>query len=404
MNKKTCILFVFALGLALMIGCGGGGGDDSVPQSSPSYMGSSLPAVMDTSTGTQSLGLDFLSDVSRLAMQFGGNTAASSLGSTSSSTSDSGVGGDGGSFTYSGSSSASWDETSYNTTTVQSISFNDFADSGGIFLYYSEGSDTNGGDPRATSLVRRSGGEFFFPDLQAGRGSMYRSLSSGLTTDGVEPSIILEGISSGGTGAVGSTISHSSAYYLNYGDLFIRQGYTNPGSSLQQEILRSGSISSGMSDAYDSTVMYWSFEDTISADYAVDFFSSYSNPTPQPVTQYTQALMNFSQNHAWDLSTATFISSGTYCAEGDVMSLVLGCVDFDVSLTWDNDALDAPSHCRGTSNPASCYDWPDDGLITLAADGASASFAYTPTGGTFTFDAGDGSSVFETNLEPPDED
>ena len=86
------------------------------------------------------------------------------------------------------------------------------------------------------------------------------------------------------------------------------------------------------------------------------------------------------------------------------MSLVVGCVDFDVSLAWVNDALDGPNFCRGTSNPASCYGWPDDGSVTLTADGASASFAYTPTGGTFTFDAGDGSSVFETNLVPPGAD
>ncbi|MDF1525062.1 MAG: hypothetical protein RRA15_10705 [bacterium] len=152
-----------------------------------------------------------------------------------------------------------------------------------------------------------------------------------------------------------------------------------------------------MSDAFDSTVGATSFEDTISADYAMDYFYSYSNTT---VNRYTQALMNFSQNHAWDLSTATFISSGTYCAEGDVKVYVYGCVDFDVSLTWYRDALDAPSYCRGTSNPVNCYGWPDDGSVTLTADGASASFAYTPTGGTFAFDAGDDSAVFETNLVP----
>ena len=48
----------------------------------------------------------------------------------------------------------------------------------------------------------------------------------------------------------------------------------------------------------------------------------------------------------------------------------------------------------------SFYGQPDDGLMTLQADGATASFAYTPGGTVFTFDAGNGSDPFETNLPP----
>ena len=110
--------------------------------------------------------------------------------------------------------------------------------------------------------------------------------------------------------------------------------------------------------------------------------------------------MNFNQNHAWDLSTSTLTSSGTYCAEGDVQSVIYGCVDVDVSLTWDNDAQDGPSYCRGSSSIASCYGWPDDGLITIEAGDAAASYAFTPGGATFTFDAGDGSDPFQTTFQP----
>jgi hypothetical protein len=112
------------------------------------------------------------------------------------------------------------------------------------------------------------------------------------------------------------------------------------------------------------------------------------------------ALLNLRQGHSWDLSTVNFVSSGTYCAEGEVGSYVLGCVDFDVSLNWDNDASGEYSNCRYSSNPLTCYGQPQSGSITLQADGATASFAYTPGGTAFTFDAGDGSAVFETTLAP----
>ena len=412
MNKKTCILFVFALGLALMMGCGGGGGGDNVPQSSSSYMGSSLPAVLDTTTSTQNLGVYLLRDIGQLASRFGGGAAAASLGSTSSNTSDSGEGGDGGSYTYSGSSSASWDETFYNTSVVQSLTFNDFADSGGIDIYYTEGPG-NIGDPKASFLAARrvGGGEIFFPDLQAGRGSLYRSYSLNRTTDGIPVSIPtsqLLVIGPEGPGSVGSPVSDGSAYYSNYDDFFTGQGRPYDGySSFQKETLQSGFNSGEMSGVYDSTVEYWSFEDTISADYAVDYFNSYSDDYPSHYfDRYTKALMNFSQNHAWDLSTATFISSGTYCAEGifQTTPYVLGCVDFDVSLTWDNDALDSPSYCRGNIDLFFCYGWPDDGLVTIETGDAAASHAFTPGGGTFTLFDGNGSAVFQTNLIPPGAD
>ncbi|MDT8366945.1 MAG: hypothetical protein RRA15_10700 [bacterium] len=172
----------------------------------------------------------FLGDIGQLVSRFGGGVRVASLGSTSFSTSDSGEGGDGGSFTYSGSYSASWDETSYNTSTVQSLSFNDFADSAGAYIYYSErpgGIDLVAlSEPRTASLAISD--PFALGSLQAGRGSIYRSSSLTITTDGIPysvPTILpLVDIGPGMTGPVGRPISRSSAYYLNYGDLFIRQG------------------------------------------------------------------------------------------------------------------------------------------------------------------------------------
>jgi len=406
MKGKTFLLLICVLGLFVVTGCGGGGGGEDVPRSSSSYMGSSLPAVLDTTTTTRDLGFNILMEIAQLMNQSGGGPSPAALGSTSSSTSDSGEGGDGGSYTYSSTSSTSWDETSYDASTVQSLTFNDFADSSGVTLYFSEGADPNSlavsGEPKAFPL--RAAVAFFLDDLQAGNGSIYRSSSHNLTTDGIAetvPNSLALAVGPGGNGLVGNPISSGSTYYSNYANYFIGQGYSSPTSVWQNDMLQSGFISAKGNDAYNSTVGNWPFQDTISADYARDYFYSYwDSPSTQNTTQYSQGLMNFNQNHAWDLSTSTLTSSGTICAEGDVPPIVNGCMDFDVSLTWDNDALNGPSYCRGNSDIASCYGWPDDGLITIEAGDATASYAFTPSGATFTFDAGDGSAVFQTNFGP----
>ena len=56
MRGKAAFVYVLALGVTIMMGCGGDGGGDDVPRSSAAYAGSSLPAVLDTTSGTQSMG------------------------------------------------------------------------------------------------------------------------------------------------------------------------------------------------------------------------------------------------------------------------------------------------------------------------------------------------------------
>ena len=406
MKEKTCLIVVLALGLALMAGCGGGGGND-VPRSSASYMGSSIPAVLDSTTNTQALGVNFLWDVGQVAGRLGGGRGPVPLGSTTSNTQDSVEGGDGGFLDYSGSYSESWSETSFSTETVQSLSFNDFADSGGVSISYVEG--PGGIDKviatglQATPLLVRPG--FFYQNLQAGRGSLYRSTSFSITSDGIaiaEQSTQPQPLGPVKPGLVGAPLNDSSASYSNFNSFYTSEGYPYAGSiSEQRQMLQTGYTSTNMSGAYDSTIGYWSFEDVLSANYAVDYFYSYDDGKGNANSfHYTQALLSFGQNHSWDLSTVTLTSSGTYCGEGELESYAIGCLDFDVSLAWDREAPDNPAYCRGASNILACYAQPESGLITLQADGATASYAFTPGGGMFTFDAGDGSAVFQTDLAP----
>jgi len=415
MKEKTILAIVLTLAMAVMAGCGGDGAAvDTTPQSTANYTGPQDPAVLDSTTNTQNMGVNFLSDLSRAGMQFGGDMRVTSLGTTSSSTSDFVEGGDGGSLTYSGSSSASWDATSLHSSMVQSLSFSDFADSAGIDIFYGE--SPNGIDQKvltgqgAVPLAERPGSFSFF-DLQAGRGTAYRSATQDLTTDGIDvistraqPVVIFRG----GPGPVGSVLTDQVLSYVNFDAFYTSQGYAITGTdfqNMQRQILQSGFASAdNMSGPYDTTTNDMPFNDTISADYAMDYFYSYeSYYSAQTTNQYTQALLGFNQNHAWDLSTATFTSSGTYCAEGDYMGAVPGCVDFDVSLTWYHDASTRQS-CRYWGDIIDCYGWPEDGTVTLGADGASAAFAFTPNGGTFTFYAAPGSAPFETNLTPPSPD
>jgi len=342
-------------------------------------------------------------------MQFGGGGGpAAALGSTPTSTSDFVEGGDGGSYTYEESYSGSWNKTSLNSSTVQSLSFNNFADSGGVRISYIEGP---GGidmiftsESGASSLAVRPG-SFYYEELQAGRGSMYRSSSFQMTTDGNSTAIFKSAplrIGPGGFGPVGNILSDGSVYYSNFESFFTSEGHAfNGDDTLQRQMLQSGFISNIMNATFNTSLAAAAFDDTLSADYAMDYFYSYSDISPYEYSFHvTEALLDFDQNHAWDLSTATLTSLGTYCGEGDVQSYVYGCVDFDISLTWDNDASGVYAYCRGTTNFIGCYGWPKGGLVTLNSDGATASYAFTPRGGTFTLDAGDGSAVFETNLTP----
>jgi hypothetical protein len=411
MRQLMVLTFVLAIAMAVMVGCGGDGSApvDTVPQSSANYTGPQDPAVLDSTTNTQNLGVTFLGDLNRIAMMFDRDVRLDPQGSNSSNTSDFVEGGDGGSYTYSSSSSSSWDETSAHSSIIQSLSFSDFADSRGVYIYYPEGP---GGDDRI-DLVGQSAiplavapGSFYYTDLQAGRGSIYRSITFDRTTDGIpvdsSASQSLAAIPIG-PGPVGSVLSDNMVFYTNYDAFYTSQWREDWGYYLedrQTQFLQSGFTSAdNMSGPYDTTTGYTPFNDTLSADYAMDYFSSFTDTSPnQETNHYTQALLDFNQSHAWNLSTAALISSGTYCAEGDVD---FGCVDFDVSLTWNYEAPGTHGSCRHDRNLVYCYGWPEDGSITLEADGASASFAFTPSGGTFTFDAGNGSDPFETNLVPP---
>jgi len=345
-----------------------------------------------------------------MARQFGGDIPRVPTGTTSSNTSDTVEGGDGGSLTYSGSSSWSWDETSIHSSVVQSLSFNDFADSSGVYVSYGEGSggiDTKAASRQDVTRLPAAPGTIYYSELQAGRGAMYRSLTTDLTTDGIPVDLTPARLAAIGPRIprlVGSVLTDNVVSYWNFDAFFTSEGHEAGlfySDSTQTQVLQSGFASvNNMSGPYDTTTRDIPFNDTISADYAKDYFYSYSNPNPyQETRQYTQALLGFNQNHAWNLSTATFISSGTYCAEGDIMSAVPGCVDFDVSVTWDHDASTSGS-CRYGNPIFDCYGWPDDGSMTLWSDDATASFAFTPGGGTFTFDAGNGSDPFQTNLTP----
>ncbi len=414
MRKTIALSFVLALGMVVMAGCGGDGTVvDTVPQSLADYEGPQQPAVLDTSTNTQNMGVNFMEELNHMSMMFGGGIRIVSLGTTSSSTSDFVEGGDGGSLTYSSSSSISWAETSLNTSLIQSLIFSDFADSGGVNIYYGEG--PNGNDKIAFAgqgkkALAAAPGSFIYSNLQAGRGAAYRSITSDFTTDGIGEA--LSPLQSRAAvpripRPVGNMLTDNVIFYSNYDSFYTSQGYAVTGTyfqSWQRQFLQSGFASANnMAGPYDTTTMNMPFDDTLSADYAEDYFySSESYYAPQETNQSTRALLGFNQTHAWDLSTATFNSSGTYCAEGDVMSVVLGCADFDVSITWDHDATTRGS-CR-YSEIFRCYGWPESGSITLGSDGASAAFAFTPTGGTFTFDAGDGSAPFETNIVPPSPD
>lgn len=416
MRKRTILAVVLALGMIVMVGCGGDGAViDTVPQSSANYTGPTQPAMLDSTTNTQDLGVNFLSDLSMITMRFGGGIPAVSLGTTSSSTSDFVEGGDGGSYTYSGSSSISWDETSFNTSVVQSLSFNDFADSGGVDVVYFEGPGGidrfSGPGQDAASRMARRGIGIYYQDLQAGRGDIYLSVTSNLTTDGIQddsmpaqPTVIGPVIPP----PVGNVLTENVVSYVNFDSFFTSQGNAVIGTYFeywQEQSLQSGFASANnMAGPWDTATMNMPFDDTLSADYALDYFSSHeSYYSSQETIRSTQAFLGFDQSHAWNLSTATFRSSGTYCADGGAMSILLGCVDFDVSVTWNHDASTRGS-CRYWGNIFDCYGWPHDGLVTLEADGASASFAFTPTGGTFTFDAGNGSDPFETTLSPPSPD
>ena len=331
------------------------------------------------------------------------------LGTTSSSTSDHVEGGDGGSYTYAGSYSRAWSDTTLSTSVVQSLTFNDFADSSGVDIYYSEGSDGGIIDARMLSkaVPLRSIGGIYFRDLQAGQGTMYTSHSQGITTDGIELIIDLSSepeVINGSPmpGPIGRILADTRAYYNNFASFFTSEGHDYDGySAFERQMLRSGFTSGNLSGTVNTTLGVNAFEDTLSADYAMDYFESYTSDYPEEYQRhYTSGLLGFNQAHAWDLSTATFTSSGTYCAEGDVDPMVSGCLDFDFSLMWENDASGPHASCRWTSNLMDCYGQPDDGLATLQAGDATASFAYTPGGTTFTFDAGDGSAVFQTTLPP----
>lgn len=413
MKKYCALLFVLAMAMAVMTGCGGSDSApvDTVPRSQANYQGSELPAVLDTSVSTQNLGVNFVAELGMWAMLMGGEYPVVPQGSTSSSSSDFVEGGDGGSYTYSSSASSSWDATSLQSSAFQSLSFSDFADSRGVYVSYYDGSGGNNG--RSSQAVVRlpagpSGlGPISIRELQAGRGSVYRSVTRELTTDGIYDALVKQPLALApiGPGPVGSVLTDSVVFYANYEAFYTSTGHQAGdiySDTRQTRILQSGFKSAdNMTGVHDTTNFQTPFEDTLSADYAVDYFYSYSNPQPyQESRKYTQGLLGFGQTHAWDLSTATFTSSGRYCAEGDLMSPVQGCVDFTVSLNWDHDATTRGS-CRYWSNVISCYGWPESGNITLGAGGATASYAFTPTGGTVTIDAGDGSAPFETNLSPP---
>ena len=398
---------MFALGITFLIGCGGGGGED-VPMSAPTYTGASLPAVLDSTSGTQSLDQDILMDIYYFSRYFGGGLRLLSVGGSSTGSSDYLEGGDSGSVTYEGSSSSTWSDKHHNTQTIQSLVFDNFADSSGVFLAYSEGSE---GSPLpefmsvSATPQRVPIGAIYYEDLLAGRGSLYRKTTLKMTSDGIpieEPDFSSLADVQEVSGLVGSLLSEEANYYSNYNAFYTSEGYPFDGySAREMQILQSGFTSSTMSGTLDTTLGVWAFEDVISADYARNYYYSYDDIYGEPYSYgYTQALLNFSQSHVWDLSTSTFMSSGTYCAEGDVESYVTGCVDFDAALTWENDAGGEPLFCRGYSNPFECYGQPDQGTLTLQADGATASWAYTPGGTLYTFDAGNGAGVFQTVFPP----
>ena len=405
MKRKVTVFCVLATIMAFLVGCGG---SNDVPRSSPSYAGPNTPAVLDSTTETQNLGMNFLWAVTRATRQFGGGAILA--GTTTSSTDDYVEGGDGGSYTYSGSHSISWDATHYGSSAMQSLVFNDFADSSGVYISYSEDSGAIRlavPGARAVEPLAPRGSGLYFEDLQAGRGSLYRKNSFSFTTDGIGgavPNSVLQAIGPEGSGPVGRMLTDSSVFYSNYDAYFTSEGYPYDGYSAEQrQVYQSGYGASDMGGAYDADTGFWSFEDTMSADYAMDYFYSYSSDSPyQETYRYTMALLGFTQIHAWDLSTATFTSSGTFCAEGDTETYVKGCLAFAFSLAWEEDASGDPAYCRGTSNPIACYGQPENGTITLQAAGATASYALTPGGTLFTFDAGNGSGVFQTVLPPFD--
>ena len=321
----TLILMVGA-GMLAMGACGGGGSDgDGLPRSSPAYAGSSMPAMVDSTTYWSHDGL-----YGDMESWIGDFTGGVKLGDDPPSGSDpySGTstvtGSISGTYVEAWSGVESWTPTTSSDVGQYKGTYSDYADSGDQPPYVLKGS-----------------------------GSWEHRYDQQDLYDGVE-----------GPQGIGTLLSDSYMAHFNYAAFAESTSGTDDNYS--------GYLTRTTSNGYgdDST---WSETEV-------------ANIARNNLTSGTHVgLLNYSSTEAWDGSFSTFVGSGTLCLDGE--EPFEGCLDFDIDLSWDWDISTCyicsyPDSGTMTVSPSGgtgsgVYEY-DNGVYTYtlyAADGVSVLFS-----------------------------
>ncbi|MBN2720371.1 MAG: hypothetical protein JXR72_04625 [Proteobacteria bacterium] len=323
MKKFGVSFLVVLLALGLMVafaGCGDDDDDDNgLPKSDAAYAGSNEPAYIGSDFGEYygfallDAFVGFLESASYPPI---GDLAE---GSGSSSEFYSNEGSGGGLFEESYESSEEMTEAGYSWEGVYEAVFSDYVDDGEAY-----------------------------PNILEGDGSIYAEMEeSGIFTyytNGLEP--LADGS--------GYPLPEFLMEYINYDDLSLARAYDSGATESY-----AGYLSQTHTADWETGLCDSSFEGDLSYSWASSEFAGYEGVLD------SEGLM------AYDGTDTTFQAAGRYCIEGDFMSYILGCMNFEVDVVWENEQFCAIEEfmyeLRSTGISAQQFpeEWPDSGTVTV---------------------------------------
>ena len=283
----TLILMV-GVGMIVMGGCSDSDSATSLPQSAASYMGSNMPANIDSNTGSNYY--DLYKDV----LNPGSLEPANDSGSMQMSSNVTVEGDIGGTYTYTWSNNMTWGPTGSTYTFSHTFVYDNWENSGD-------------GEPNYT--MRGSGSEFF-------------KQTQNEKFDGV---VSEEPVPEQNGGGIGTYLGRDEMTYVNFSDFAESTSDMDPYMDPFDK-LNTGWAS--QKSSYLESPREWSENQ--------DANIAYNNFTDEGYS----GLLNSTAAAGYDGSVTTLMAAGGLCEEGIPFGIE-GCLDYEMDLLWHGDAKDS---------------------------------------------------------------
>jgi hypothetical protein len=314
----TLILMV-GVGMIVMGGCSDSA-TSSLPKSNASYMGSNMPANIDSTTGP-----DYV-DLYDKVLDGGGAVPTSDSGAHQMSYNNTQEGDISGTWTVNYSINNTWGPTGTS----------DFGSGSDVYDNWQDSGVEN-------------------PYIMRGSGSHYYEYAHNQNYDGVEPEEPTPAGNGNGGSGVGTYLGEDEMFHENFSDF--AESSADP-------------LPDFFKDPFDELTAGWAslkysyLESPRGWNVNQDANIAYNNFTDE---EYF-GLLNASAAADYDGSVTTLAGAGELCEEGIPLGIE-GCLDYEMDLLWHGDAEETSA-------------LPDEGTMNISTEEASAMYDYSAYAGT----------------------